>query len=298
MSSSKQNHSHSAKVSHHRMKEHRKRNRIRILVCVIASFLLSMMLTVVLAAIAIMFGFFNKEMILNKINESDYYTNAYEVLMDNLTVITDSKGLPSDLLEPIFTEKRVYINGKQFIDNSLDDKDTLIVTDTIDQELTDALTEYYKSQGITVDETIETDIAATIASINSEYSRMVRFQFVDYIRRYKAAWVSILRILIPLLLVLSVGMVILLIKIQKYPHRGMRYIGISLLSAGLINLILPLAALVQKWYNRIDVSPEYYSDFLKDYVHWSTNAFVYTGFICVVFSIACFVGMKIMKNRL
>lgn len=274
------------------------KKQIRGMVSIVCSFLLAMFLTVLLAAIAMQFGFFNKGMTLNKINESDYYTNVYEELIENLDTIVDSKGIPRSVLTSIFTEKRVYINGKQFIENSLNNEDTVVSVDKIDEELNTALLEYYKAKNITVTDEIKSDMDATISSINSEYTRMVRFQFVDYIRKYKTVCYSVMQWLIPLLLMLSILLMVVLWKLHRYPHRGIRYIGIALVSAGLINLILPLFAIFKKWYTGFDITPVYYAEFLSDYFKWSLYSFVYTGIISIVISIVLFIWMRILKNQI
>lgn len=276
----------------------RRNNRIRTCVSVVCSFLLAMFLTVLLGAVAMRFGFFNREMTLNKINESDYYTNVYQELMENLKVIADSKEIPETVVTTVFTEKRVYINGKQFIENSLNNNDTVVERDAVEKELETALRAYYKTKNVQITNAVQSDMDATIQAMTSEYTRMVRFQFVDYIRKYKAAYDSVMKWLLPILAVLSVLLIAVLIKLHRYPHRGVRYIGIGLVSAGLINLILPLVALIQRWYTDLGIQPDYYAEFLADYFKWSLYSFVYTGVISIVLSIGLFIWMRVLKNQI
>lgn len=276
----------------------KKKKIIRNVVCTIFSFLLMVSLSILLGSVALYFGFFNKEMTLNKINESDYYTKVYAELMGNLGMILESKELPKDLLDEIVTEKKVYINGKQYINNSLDDKDTVLKTDELSKEMTEALEKYYTQRKVKLDDTVKTDIASTVNAVISEYSRMTRFQFVNYIRQYKQAMQSVLRWLLWVAAVIAIVLMILMLCVVKYRHRGVRFIAISFFAAGGINLILPVYGLATKWYNHLDISPPYYAGFLGEYFKLSTLSFLYVGCISVVVGFVLILIVRLLKNQL
>ena len=283
---------------HKNKKNHGRKKLIRNIISVIYSFLLTVCLSIILLAVALRFGFFDKGMTLNKINESDYYNSVYAELMDNLDTIVDSKGVNKSVLTDVITDKRVYINGKQFIENSLNNEDTKVEVDNIDKELLAAMETYYKEHNIKIDSNIKADMDATISAINSEYIRMIRFQFVDYIRQYKNDIYSVFKWLLPLVSVIGVILIILLILVHKYPHRGVRFIGLSFVSSGLLCMLMPLYLLVEKTYQNISTGPKYYIQFLQEYVQWSLSSFVYTGALAIMISIILFVVMQMMKNRI
>ena len=276
----------------------KKKKIIRNVVCTIFSFLLAVSLSILLGSVALHFGFFNKEMTLNKINESDYYTKVYAELMDNLGMILESKELPNDLLNEVITEKKVYINGKQYIDNSLANKDTVLQTDELTKELTKLLENYYRGKKVKLDDTVNADIASTVKAVVSEYSRMTRFQFVSYIRQYKQAMGKVLNWLLPVMAVIAVVLTVLMLLVVKYRHRGVRFIAISFFTAGGINLVLPVYGLATKWYNHLDISPSYYAGFLSEYFKLSTLSFFYVGCISFVIGLLLMLIVRVLKNRL
>lgn len=276
----------------------KKKKIIRNVVCTIFSFLLMVSLSVMLGSVALYFGFFNKEMTLSKINESDYYTKVYAELMDNLGMILKSKELPDDLLNEVITEKKVYINGKQYIDNSLANKDTVLQTEELTKELTVLLEDYYQKEQVKLDNTVKTDISSTVNAIVSEYSRMTRFQFVSYVRQYKQSVGKVLSWLLPVMAVIAVALIILMLCVVKYRHRGVRFIAISFFAAGGLNLILPVYGLATKWYNHLDISPSYYAGFLSEYFKLSTLAFFYVGCISLVIGLLLLLIVRVLKNQL
>lgn len=276
----------------------KKKKIIRNVVCTIFSFLLAVSLFVLLGSIALNFGFFNKEMTLNKINESDYYTNVYKELMDNIGTILKSKEMPEGLLDEVITEKKVYINGKQYINNSLDDKDTILQTEDLTKELTEIFENYYKEKKVKLDNTVKTDITSTVNAVVSEYTRMTRFQFVSYIRQYKQAIGSVLRWLLPVMAIIAIILMVLMLLVVKYRHRGVRFIAISFFAAGGMNLILPVYGLATKWYNHLDISPSYYAGFLGEYFKLSTLSFCYVGCISFVIGLLLLLIVGLLKNQL
>ena len=288
------------KKQHHR--SHKKTSKskkiARTVVSVLCSFLLSMFIAVFLGSIALSFGFFNKGLTLEQINESGYYTKVYEELITNLNTIGAAQNVSEDTITEVFKEKRVYINGKQFIENSLYNKDTVVDVEKINEELQTAIARDYARKGISVNEDVQAGIDTAISDLDTEYIRMVRFQFVSYVRQYKNAIYNVLKTVIPVLIVLSLILGFVLVKIQKYPHRGIRYLAMSVISAAAINLILPIVALMNKWYDKIDVTPDYYASFLSSYFQSGIFAFVYAGLFGVVVGIALVILKQMLKNRI
>lgn len=287
------------KRSHRSHKKTSKKKKVAIaVVSVICSFLLAMFITILLGSVALFFGFFNKSLTLEQINESGYYTKVYDELIVNLNTIGASQNVSEETIKKVFEEKRVYINGKQFIENSLYNKDTVVDVDKINEELQIAIAKDYAQKGIVVNEDIKDGIENAISDLDTEYIRMVRFQFVSYVRQYKNAVYKVLKLLLPIIFFLSLLLGFVLIKIQKYPHRGIRFLAMSVISAASINLILPIVALVNKWYDRINVTPEYYAKFLSSYFKSGICAFVYAGLFGVVVGVALVLLKQMLKNRI
>lgn len=269
----------------------------RKVISVIASFLLSMFLVIMAAEIALNFGFFNDSQTLDQINTSGYYDHAYDELRSNVAEILVSKGLPADALKSVITQRRVYIKGKQYIENDLRGKAEKVETDEVKKEIDSTLTDYYKTSGVDKDALKESVNDASSAVIN-EYTRIIRFQFVDYIRTWRNQYRSAAKVTFPCSAAAAIILVILLIKIQKYPHRGVRYTGISFAAAGLMCTVYPLYLLLTGGALRHNVTPDYYQSFLNDYITQGLTSFVITGAILLVIGIILAVMVKAMKSRL
>lgn len=279
------------------MTKHHKKNILRNCVSIALSFVLCIIFTGFFCVVGLQTGAFSKDMTLEKINESDYYNKAYNELTNNIDTILEGKGYPKGIADIVITDKRVYINGKQYIQNSLDGKNTKISVTKIHQELTDLLNAYYITKGIVVDDNIKNHITGTVNSIETEYIRMIRFQFVDYIRSYKKAYYSVLQWGLPIAFVLTVILVVILLRLHKYVHRGIRYIALSILSAAGITALLPLLMLFQGAY-KMSIKPVYYANFLTEYLKWSLTCFVYVGFVGAMISIGLFVWIHFLKNKI
>ena len=280
-------------------RKHRsKKKLIRNTISAILSFVLTLFIAILLCAVSLQFGFFDNDLILSKINESNYYNNVYSELTNNINTILDSKNLPTDLVKECISDKRVYINGKQYINNSLVGKDTVVEVDKINEELETILVDYYESNGIQVDEVVQSSIDSVISDIDSEYMRMIRFQFVDYIKNYKAEYKEIMTWFLPLIIVMSVIIIVVLLKIHRYPHRGVRFTAIALASACLLNMLLPLYCIINKLYDGLNILPKYYCHFLETYIKWSCYAFVYVGAFGIVVAFILFGIMRVLKHNI
>ena len=63
-------------------------------------------------------------------------------------------------------------------------------------------------------------------------------------------------------------------------------------------MILPLCALLGRWYEKALVKPEYYSQFLNDYIASGLSSFLYVGIFGMIVGVGLLFLVRMVKNRL
>ena len=92
--------------------------------------------------------------------------------------------------------------------------------------------------------------------------------------------------------------ILVLLNVPRYPHRGVRFPAIALVSASVINMLLPLYCIINKMYDGLNILPDYYCNFLETYIKWSCYAFVYVGVFGIVVAFILFGIMRVLKHNI
>lgn len=268
----------------------------------IFAFLLSLLFVACIILLGLYFGVFNDRIIISKVSESNFYNEVHQELKDKAETILRKSRLPNSVLEEVITLERVYIGGKYYIEDTLSGTEAVINTDRLRENLAQNIDEYLIEEEITPTAELDTGVSEIISEIEQEYKRGIQFKFIKYITEYKAYYRELLSIGVPILVVLIGMLSYLLIRMQKYKHRGIRYITYAMMSSTGMTILTATFLLLTKSYNKMEVSPEYYDRFLTNYLRWDIQVFLYLGGMGVLISIllmtlVSYVKIKTIRDR-
>lgn len=261
------------------------------------SFLLTLLFFTLFVAFGLCFGVFNNKSIISKVNETSYYNKVYVELNKKAEEIVTQAALPTTVLENVITMERVYVGGNNYINSTLEGKEPQINTDKLKNELSDHIDQYLGEQGI--EQTMEVNSVKdkVISRIEQEYLGGVKLQFINYIMELRGDFMNLIKWLIPLLFLLIGTLCGLLFKIHKYKHRSLRYINYALISSSLMMLLATGYLLISKGYEKLNVMPVYYREFLSAYLNWGIKAFLYIGGVVFIIAITLISLTGFLKNR-
>ena len=275
----------------------RNNSKIRSSVSCVFAFLLSLLFLAIFVLLGLYFGIFNDRIIISKVSESNYYNEVQEELQETAETILVEAGLPTSVLAEAISLERVYIGGKYYIEDTLAGDKPVIETERIRADLTSSIDQYLVDEGITRTEELDTGVKEIISVIEQEYRRGIEFQFIQYITIYKTYYRKILNNTIPVLLFLVGLICFFLIKMQRYKHRGIRYITYAMIASTGMTILSAAYLLLAGNYKLINAAPEYYKTFLTTYLKWGIQVFLYLGGIGVIISILLLSLVGYMKNK-
>ncbi|HBY71570.1 MAG TPA: hypothetical protein DEG06_04935 [Lachnospiraceae bacterium] len=264
----------------------------------IFAFLLTMIFVSSFTLTGLYYGVFNNRIILSKVNESNYYNEVYKELQDRAEGILQEAGLPLNVLSDVITLKRVYVGGKYYIEDTLSGKEPVINTDKVRSQLEQNIDQYLTEEDISGTKELDTGIEEVIRKIEQEYKRGIHFQFIDYIAEYKASFMRLLRIAIPILILLASVIIVLLIKIHRYKHSGIRYIAYAMIASSCIVISSSAFLLITKSYEKMKQLPFYYGRFLTNYLKWDIQVFLYLGGIGMLLAILLITLVAYLKKNI
>lgn len=270
---------------------------LRKAVSVIFSFFLFLAMTTLFFIVGIYFGLFNDNNFLNKMNENNYYNEIYEKVTEKVTEVLDKADIPKSVGKKVFTLKRVYIDEKNYVEQTLNGNKYTINTEKLKSNLRKYVYQYLETENITLTEEIATGVDNVIELSVREYERIITFTLADYYQQYKGEFSKYVPIVLGISCGLMVGLSILLLMIHKRKYRGIRYIAYSTLGAALMNLLPAVYLLLSKKYERIQVQPKYYQNFLVSHIQSDLNMFIYVSIMGFVLFTILLLIIKFLKHN-
>lgn len=240
--------------------------RLRGLVCLLLSFLLTLLLGVLFLSISIQAGIGNPDIFSKSVSSSEYYEVLYEKLNTHMYSLLEKAKLPHSVGEGVISENQVYIDGKVYINSVLKGRHPVIETAEIEEKLQDNIVQYLQEQGIET-EPMADGIREIVDTVVIDYNNSLQFKLADYFYEYSSLyhkWGTVV-LLVNLILVPIIVFLLLFTHHRKY--HGMPYISYAVLSATIINTIVTAYSQrsVKGW--SILQGDEFYRQMAFNYLH-------------------------------
>lgn len=262
------------------------------------AFLLTILFAVLFVCVGFGMGVFNDRIIIQKVNECNYYNEVHKELNKKAIELVTKSGLPASVLTDVITLERVYVNGKNYIEGTLAGNEPVIGMDKIREDLTNNIDMYLKVQKIERTEELNAGVEGIISEIEQVYGQGIQLELIRYYMEYKASYRKLMKLVIPIDVVLIAVLCYFLIRMNKYKHRGVRQITYATIASSSMTILTSFFLLFTGQYAKIDTAPDYYYDFLVRYLQWDIKVFFYLGFMGIVISITLITLVGYLKNRI
>lgn len=235
------------------------------------SFLFSFFLAVTITALTITLelnvSIASKQHLTNSIIQSNYTENAYDETKEKIEAYIGQKKLPRDILKGVVSKKRFYLDSSQSMERSLAGETSAVDTTDLETQLSKNIDSYLSSNKVEKSEAINLANEEIILTVSSYYSSGCGFLFGEHFYRMQQQVKYYLKFIVPCSAILIILTAVIIMRIQKYRHRGLRYISYSLLAALLSNL-----AFLIKFYHfealdsniMIDYHKQFAADFFQN----------------------------------
>lgn len=237
---------------------------IRNFLSILLSFLLSMLFVTLSLLLVLQQYCFQKNTIIQALSSSNYYKNSYNELVNRVTAESLPTGLPSEVLQTLFQKNEL-------------EKDTLEYIDAMYQgeEYGQVEEERRVEWGACIDTFLETknNIEVNrnqrkeyIELLLKEYRKVVKLPLLDYFIKIRKEYQIIHFFGVLFCASMIMLIIIILVKLNGWLHRFLRYFAYSTLAASLMLGGVPVVLWITKSYNRLHLIPEFYNDFIACYI--------------------------------
>jgi hypothetical protein len=282
---------------HRTSADRRRKKRIKHIISLILSFLLSLSGTAFLVLIGCKAGIFNSSIIMSQLNKTDYYAHIGDALYEDAADLIRPSGLPESVLEDVIDENKVYIDAKNSIDAAMSGKTYEADGSFLKENFSANIEAYIEENDIQANDETEAGLEELSEEIVGEYNDLLEFPFAKYYIKYQAVYD---RIFWPAVISLAVFMIIIcivLVAMQHWAHRGVRYISYAALASALMTGGVPLAVRLSGIYERLNISPSYLYHLLMGVIEADIDIFLYLAAAALLAFAVCLGVIRMLKNR-
>ena len=171
--------------------------------------------------------------VLSKLDQANFYKKVYEEVNSNFEKYIYQSGFDENILENVITEEKVKEDFKIIIDNIYNGTSQDINTETIKTNLTNNIN---NQLGTNISKIEQNSIDSFVDTILDEYTQTIlHTQYESKINRAYTQINKYIDLANKALLIIMAVLIILLILLNfKRLYRGVSYIGISMLSSGIL----------------------------------------------------------------
>ena len=270
----------------------------RYIISIILAFLLMLSILLTVALQIVSTTILNKDYILGKLDEANYYNNVYEQIKDSLAGYIGPSGLDEEVLENIYTREQVKEDINLIINNIYENKNDKINTEDIKEKLKNNI-EASVGSGLLTKEN-RNSIEDFIDKIADEYVQNIShdpyFEKVGtIINKAKDVVGKVEGIIIFVPIILAV--VILLLNIKQISS-AIRFIAISILTSGVIGIVIKVFLETKINISNILIINDSFSEVIKNVINSILNNINTMSIIGIIGSIVIIVLTNIIKvNR-
>lgn len=276
----------------------RKKGNSSFWLSIIIAFLLSIFLTMASYLGGIYFGLFNKTLILDSLNKTSYYGAIVDYTVDKAEALAIPMGLKPEVFKDVFTLDETYAEGKTLIEANLNGREYTPNTSKMKERLISNINLYLKQQNLTTTTEQQANINTFANTVADEYSKNLTIPYIKYFTNLRNIFSKLVIVGIPVLLALSAFAVFLLIRLHSWLHRALRYIAYSTLATSLMTAIFPIFLLINGSYKRINITPEYFYNFIMNYITESILTFIYISLLLLAISIFLIAAIFFKRREL
>ena len=238
----------------------------------------------------------NKDYILEKLDETDYYEQIYELVESNFENYIQQSGLDEDIIENLITKEKIKEDTEQILINLYDGLNEEISTEEIAEQLNVNIEESLKDRDLTSDE--EEAIETFIQTICDEYENTILhtnyeeqindlYQNVTNYKKYAVRALSV---------TIGIFIVILIIMNNRAIYRSVKAVAISLLSDGVLLILINIYINSNLKIENIKVFNDAFSEVIVNILEEILNNMLVFGVLSVVFGIIFIIISNLIHN--
>lgn len=238
----------------------------------------------------------DKNYVLEKLEETDYYAQIYELVESNFENYIQQSGLDETVIDNLITVEKVKEDTEQILINLYDGLNGEISTQEIEDNLNANITASLGDRVLTSDE--EESVATFVETICSEYENTIlHTKYEEQINDYYQKITEYVKIAKQILCIaIGIALILLIVLNNKAIYRTIKGIAVALLSSGILLVIINYYINSNIKIQSIIVLNEPFSEVLVNVLEEIMNNILVFGWISIIVGIVLIIGSNLLHN--
>lgn len=261
------------------------------------SFILSMFLLLGTVCFAALNSLFSESFFCSVI-QNDYYEAVLTEIVTEAEDYTIPVGLELSVLDGVFTIDDVKRDVNGHVTAAFRGYEFRPNLESENARLYANVAAYLEEGHVAVEGETEEVIQAYIEDINDIYLDKVPMPGMALIKAAREKVKGVVTAALIVLFALSFILAVVLLRLYRYPHQGMRFISYAAGGCALMCFVLPFWLYLSKVYAHVLVTPQYFYIFVSGYLRCVLESFMKTALIWLFITVGCMVYIYLSKNGL
>lgn len=264
-----------------------KKSSVRTVICILASMLLSIFVSVLAIMLSVELGFATNNSLAIALDEVKYYERLYEDFMDKCESVVIPDGLGAEVFDGVFTVEQLKSDGNAYLNAQLNSTVYKINLDSYKTKLTINIKEYVEKNQLVADGNEDEIIEAITDNIMDYYIKMISIPYASTIGSIFRTISAYFPYVFFAMLIFAIITIWIINK--QNPHkknRVFRYLAYAIMSGAITTLVPPIYCIYTNFYTKIQVYPEYLYDFIVRYIENGIRIMLIIGIILFIVAIA------------
>lgn len=271
--------------------------KLRFFMSCLLAFMLSVLLTVATLLVCVKMGFLNENSVLDGMAQKDYYKSVEEDFYQDAKDFTIPVGLPMTVVDGIVDSEMVYDDVKAYVTNAVNDKIYEFDTKDIESRLTENIHEYFRQEGLQMNEEQINTIPEYVGMITDIYEENIRVDYVTILGKVNHAMGNYILIGVVFCLVLSIVICVVLVRMYHWKHRGMRFVVYGTITTAVMTITPTVLVGILGSYMKPNIAPEHFYYALVNYCANGLKIFTYFAIGWAVISAALLLLIRYLKKN-
>lgn len=263
-----------------------------------ASLLLSIFVTVIAILFSVKLGFASNNSIINSMEKVGYYDMVYDEFISKSESLIIPNGLGIEVLDGVFSKAQIRSDGNSYLTAELNSNVFNVNINSYKEKLSENIYAYVAENNLKVDGDADKIINDISDEIMDYYVEIIRVPYASTIGVVFRTVTKIFPILtlVMFIFALVAGWVIVAQNTDK-KNRILRYFSYAVMSGAFSTLVIPLYCTISKFYERIQIRPEYVYKFIVQYIEDGVYILLCTGIVLFITAICMIIGSSYIKSR-
>jgi len=248
--------------------------RLRLPIAYLTSFVLSILLTVLVALFVFKQTFFTQQAVFKAFDQSSYVNIARESLIENSKEIIIQYGVDESIIDDLYNPIQFEEDLKGSLQSIWTKQVYQIDSSILDTEIKARLNQFLVNQGLTITTEVQVGIDEASQLIIDEYQKKSTIPLLSAYRSIMVTYEKYLNYSELILGVLLIGLTYFLYRLLSKSKVSL-FIGYALATSSWLMFLLALYFRVDGFYTRIQIRPEYINKLLVILGSNTLNLFIY-----------------------